>query len=371
MNKTRNMNIELLRNIAMLLIVLLHMFNKNKAIFALEKNTPVYYIAWVIYAVCQMGNNLFIIISGYFYKETRFKPEKLFTLCFLVWFYSVGLAFVAKVFLGLELTVGKRNILFPIIMGEYWFITCYIMLYCFMRYLKKFIESLSKETHLQILLLGFLFLSLIPTFMNKNFANTNEGHSLIWFLYLYLLGAYIRSDREKIANSVRGKSIGLCCLTIAIVPAYKFLIEGLRKVSIGHYIVDEWSESLFCINSPFILLASVFVFICFENMNSKSIRYTKIVNFFGSGCLGVYLIHNNRNISHYIWESLRIDYWLCERENVFFVLLIGGSVFIVCNLLDHIREWLFRVLYINRLIEKTSHIIAGYGNAIKKRIIKS
>lgn len=66
MNKTRNANIELLRNIAMLFIVLLHMFNKTMAIFVLEKDSPIYYFTWIIYAVCKMGNNLFIIIWGTF-----------------------------------------------------------------------------------------------------------------------------------------------------------------------------------------------------------------------------------------------------------------------------------------------------------------
>lgn len=257
MSKERNSNIELLRNISMFFIVLIHLFEKTSAIFDIPIDSSAYYFSWIIYAVCRMGNNLFIIISGYFYREVRFKLDKFLKLLVQVFFYSVILALVAKFCLGIELKSGWRNVLFPISKGEYWFMTVYMALYCFMPYINKFVETLSSKTYRRLLLLCFVTFSLVPTFVNKDFLNFGGAYGLVWFVYLYLIGAYIRENKGKISDFFLGRE-KLFWLIIIIIPVYKFVLEFLRSFSIEHYIADAWEEALYKSNSPIILLASVF-----------------------------------------------------------------------------------------------------------------
>ena len=89
MKTTRNASIELLRNLAMLFIVILHLLGKTGAIDELEAGTAIWAGTWVLSAICRMGNNIFVIISGYFYKENKFKFHKLVNMWLTVWVYSV------------------------------------------------------------------------------------------------------------------------------------------------------------------------------------------------------------------------------------------------------------------------------------------
>jgi len=79
MNK-RQSNIELLRGIAMLLIITGHLLGDNGGCL-LQKSIPYslqWYLLWAIEAFCVAGTNCFILISGYFavdsYKEITLSP---------------------------------------------------------------------------------------------------------------------------------------------------------------------------------------------------------------------------------------------------------------------------------------------------------
>ena len=359
---TRNASIELLRNLAMLFIVILHLLGKTGAIDELKTGTAIWAGTWVLSAICRMGNNIFVIISGYFYKENKFKFHKLMNMWFTVWLYSVGITIGAKYILGLELASGFRRVLFPIANGEYWFMTVYIGLYCFMPYIKLLLEHLTVKLHRGLLVICLLFFSMIPTvFRLEEWLNSGGGYGIVWFIFLYMLGAYIRDNDLSENRMFLGAKKWWWCLLILLPPLYMFGLEFLRGLGVEHYILDGYTGQLFAQNSPIVLLASVAMVICFADMNIKNVVASKVITFLGSGCLGVYLIHNNRNISHFLWEKLRINYWLGERENLFVILLIAVAVFMVCNFIDHLRMWVFKILKIDKLIVK-------FGNWVSSRV---
>lgn len=84
------------------------------------------------------------------------------------------------------------------------------------------------------------------------------------------------------------------------------------------------------------------------------------MNFLGQGCVGVYLIHNNRNLSHFLWETLKINYWLVERKNILITLFLAIMVFLLCNLIEHLREYVFEKLHINEIIVKVANKLTNY-----------
>lgn len=354
----RNASIELLRNLAMLFIVMLHLLGKTGAIDQLTAGTSVWAGAWILSAVCRMGNNIFIIISGYFYKENKFKLHKLLNMWLSVWVYSVGLTLVAKYIFGLELSSGFKNVIFPIVKGEYWFMTVYIGLYCLMPYVKLLIQHMTAKMYRMLLLVCFLFFSIIPIlFSMEEWMNSGGGFGIVWFVFLYLLGAYVRDNDVARSKLLSEAKKWLWCLMILIPPLYQFALEFLRGFGIQNDILEGWTNYLYIQNSPVVLLASAAMVICFAGITIKSPLATKVITFLGSGCLGVYLIHNNRNISHFLWESLKINYWLAERGNFLVILLIAVAVFLACNLIEHLRQYVFKLLKIDKLILRISNRI--------------
>lgn len=121
--KIRESNFELLRIIAMILIVLHHFYYNNITIdyVHITRNEM---ISQIISAGGKIGVNLFVLISGYFLINSKFNIKKLIKLFGETWFYSVAIALIA--ILGLKIQIGIKELLqviFPITYNQYWFIT--------------------------------------------------------------------------------------------------------------------------------------------------------------------------------------------------------------------------------------------------------
>ncbi len=70
--KDRQMNYELLRIIAMLMIVCLHYLSKGGALGDPKQElTTNGYLAWLIEAFCLVAVNVYVLISGYFGVDSQ------------------------------------------------------------------------------------------------------------------------------------------------------------------------------------------------------------------------------------------------------------------------------------------------------------
>lgn len=349
-------NIELLRVISMFMVVMIHLMTKTSVLTEMKLNQPVYYVSWFLYGLCMTGVNCYVIISGYFGVESKFRLEKLLRLYIQVLFYSIVIAVIAHA-LGLELVSGLTGMLLPITRSEYWFVTVYLGMYCIMPYLNFAAQKMDEKQLKQMLLVLAVLFSVIPTFLHSSgWLGDGGAYGIAWFSFLYFIGAYIR----RFYNS-REKKIGLYYLAaILIIPISKYIIlfAGSHLNFVSSETIVKASEILYSFNSLPALCASVLLFVFFVNVKIENEILTKSINFIGRLTFGIYLIHNNRNISHYLWEKLRINYWLVERENILAVIGIWAAVFVVCAAVEWIRQLLFKLLGIDKLIGKTADVLA-------------
>ena len=88
----RQANFELLRIVAMFMIISLHYLVKGWVAtpfpFAVKEN-PVAVFAWLVEAFCIVAVNCYVLISGYFLVESAWKPERVRSLLAQVLFYSL------------------------------------------------------------------------------------------------------------------------------------------------------------------------------------------------------------------------------------------------------------------------------------------
>ena len=117
------------------------------------------------------------------------------------------------------------------------------------------------------------------------------------------------------------------------------------------------SEILYPANSLPELCASVLLLVIFCTVKIENAKLSKIINLVGGVTFGIYLIHNNRNLSHYLWEKCRVHYWLAEKENLFVIIGILFGVFAVCGLIEWIRQQMFKILRIDKLIDKVAMVL--------------
>ena len=131
MKKKRQSNIELLRIIAMLLIISFHyVFHSGYVFEQLNYNS---FIVKTFYFFGELGVNIFFLITGYFLVTGKFSIKKFIKLILEVNFYYI-VSLILVPMINKEdinfLEIFKKYILeLPTIFDKYWFFTVYILLY--------------------------------------------------------------------------------------------------------------------------------------------------------------------------------------------------------------------------------------------------
>ncbi len=99
----------------------------------------------------------------------------------IVLFYSIVITIIfilvaPNVFGGIKDIV--KSIL-PMLVGRYWYITCYIPLAIFQPFINQMILSLSQKRHGILCILSVILFSVITTFIGYDFFALKEGYSFI------------------------------------------------------------------------------------------------------------------------------------------------------------------------------------------------
>ena len=358
MKNQRMANIELLRNISMFMVIAIHLFTKTSVLWNMEPKRPAYAISWLLYGLCMTGVNCYVIISGYFLSESKFKLEKLLKIYIQVLFYSVTAALIAKFVLGLEMESSLISVLLPITNREYWFATVYIGLYCLMPFLNFFIKALNRKQFQGLLAVLTVLFCIIPTvFHADSWLEDGGAYGIVWFVFLYFIGAYIKLyNKDECRKSVWLWYAGV----ILLIPVSKLaiMLAGSFQNIVGADKISRISEVFYRFNSIPALCASVLLFAGFLQLKIVRPGLVYLINLASGTTFGIYLIHNNRNISHYLWERVvRVDYWLVERENVLMIVLILCIVFVICGMTEGIRKLLFKMLRLDLAVSKAAALL--------------
>ena len=135
---------------------------------------------------------------------------------------------------------------FPIITGQYWYVTAYFGLLIFMPILNLALRKLNTKDLKHIVLLAIIFFSVLPALLNTKVDEFSfaKGFSMNWLSVLYIIGAYLkRLDLKRLFS--RKSLLFLCLMAMAV--------TFITKVFIG----DIW----YWYTSPTLLCEAVTIFI--------------------------------------------------------------------------------------------------------------
>ncbi|MBQ5810321.1 MAG: acyltransferase [Clostridia bacterium] len=317
----RRSNFELLRIVSMLMIVASHWGWWSYSFpNALEDYGQKLFHSY-FRSFGQVGVVLFILISGYFMCKNQFKIAgliKLLAQIFCTIFFLLAVFYVkgyittgAIPSMGL---VAFTNWFIPISTGRWWFVSCYVALFMLSPFLNKMIERLKKSEFRILLAVMFVFLSVIPSFFVA-VATADVGQSIAVFIFVYLVGAYIRLYEEDFKSKFL--CFGGAFLSLAI------LLVG-RKYGFGEY---RYLVHLiaFC----------VFLFLSFMHINIQS----RFINKCAKTTFGVYLIHENSVITFWLWnEIFAIQKFANTPWFIPFSILSVVATFAVCAVIEYLRQ---------------------------------
>lgn len=127
-------------------------------------------VSFVLYGG-KIGVILFILISGYYMIESKFKINKLLKLWIEIFFYSVGIEIFFILIMKKEFSISNIIKSFiPISNNNYWFMTSYFAMYLISPFINKIIKSNDTDKNRKILIILFIILSIPMIVIKKVFT---------------------------------------------------------------------------------------------------------------------------------------------------------------------------------------------------------
>lgn len=344
MERKRQANFEILRVLAMAMIVAMHyMLKGGIAVPMSENGSLVNHAAWLIEAFCIVAANCYVLISGYFLVEAEWKLNKLIMLAAQVLFYSL-LVPVVCIPLGIG-NVAEWSIyewifaVLPLQMDHYWFATSYVLLFMLVPVLAPGVRQLSKK-QMQITIGVLLFYYCVIKSISPILLSTdNYGYDLGWFVCLFLIAAYIRLHGIPFFEE-KGKSFVvyvLCSWGIFGISALAGWI--CRRMGALKYYMDM----PYCYNYFLTLIGAVALFYVFKQMEVREGNAVRLICRVAPYTFGIYLLHENMAVRD-LWpmwlgvEGVK-DSLLFIPQLLFAVIVVFGFGIVV----DFIRKKLFQL----------------------------
>ncbi|WP_300799695.1 acyltransferase [uncultured Acetatifactor sp.] len=296
-------NLELLRCVAMLMVVALHYLGKGHLLPELTDSSlgSMGMAAWLMESFCIVAVNVYMLISGYFLCTSSFKPSRLLQLWLQIWAYSLPFGLIGALTGVLREEVFDTHylltLLFPVTMGHYWFMTAYVFLYLLLPFVGAAVKKMSKQQlrlSLALLLAAFCIVkSVLPVRLEMDAL----GYDCLWYLCVFLAAAYVRRfGIPFLEKKGRGLMLYLGCCLLIFCGTFALREIYLRTGGLG-------SRIKMCLEYNHVLpfLAAIGLFGAFSRLRIQG-RMAKIVNGVAPYTLGVYLLHENIGL-RYSWQE--------------------------------------------------------------------
>lgn len=333
MKQVRDSKFEFLRTLCMFMIVVWHMGShgiSNQINVYEDMSNINSYLYQVIRFLSVIAVNCYVLISGYFLSKSKFKVKKLIKLLIEVFSFSI-IIYVGLVIFGIEQFQPINFLMnfFPIFFVKYWFVSIYIVVYIFSPYLNVLIKHMNKKEYLSLLGIAFFTLSVWQFVFPNNYLGINNGYSPANFIFLYLLGGYIRNYGAFFKAMKQYHYLSLY-----------FLLAAFSAMLVMKFLVAR--NYLFHYNSPMVIIMAYCLFMFFDYFTFQS----KGINTLAKYVFGVYLIHDNRMIRRLLWnEYVPLETIAQGPFIIIKILVVSGMIFIICLIISFILETISNQIY--------------------------
>lgn len=344
----KHYGIEMLRILMMIGIIALHYLGHGgllQTTVGMRESS----ILWLFEAMAYISVNSFVLITGFFQSTGKFKLSKIFVLLLQIEFWSLT-TFAVSVFIGAQELSAKTLITacFPFLFDGYWFTTVYLALYLISPFINILLQNLNHRQNLYLLFVANVF-SLLPIFNTS--IRTGGGNGILWFVVLYLWGAYIRKYGINILNKFGKTTFRYCAICLIAFILSTLMIFSIKVVDIPGE--DFITSILWSYASIPVLLGSIFVFLIFLKIRIPEGIGRKI-SVVSSSTLGVYLIHDSEWIRSSLWSFINNVFPnIMIIKNLFMFPIIIIMIFVVSILLELLRNSFFKLIGVYKA---TTHI---------------
>jgi len=348
--KVRESNIELLRNISMFMILIIHANFVSLPHIQYNELTNDYLPSITRFFIESFGIvavNVFVFISGWFGVNTNTK--RVWSFIYLVLFFLGGGGILFVLLGKASFSVEWLLDVFQLSRKD-WFIKSYFVLMIIAPILNNYCKTADEKTQRYVMLAFFLFETIYGWVMGGSRFFV-DGYGPLHFMGLYITAQYVRNQLSgsdlpkwtKIFEMPKWADLAVFLLMATVNTA---LITGgtlyFQKVAPFHKMCYAYSNPLNIIGALYLLLF----------FSKIKIPYNRIINWVGASSFAVYLFHGEGTIRNqfftpqvqYIYDA----YFGIGCITLIFLFLL--FVYFVSVLIDQVRIFSWKKIW--SLVEK-------------------
>lgn len=305
---SRNSNIELLRILAMIGVIILHYNNAQiggafNYASSIKSNT---YILYMLECIFISAVNVFILVSGYYMcSSTTISISKPFQLIIQVIFFRVS-SYITFVLIG-KACFTKEELRINFMPVNY-FVILYATLYILSPFINFFINRISIKSFTKLVIILLILFSFWPTIvdflipiLNSNLNGLSSismygsqyGYTIVNFIVLYILGAYIA--KSNIINRTKPTTVRQYCIYISLLLLCWITLFGWAQYNLK---TQKSLSIIFSYCNPIVIASAIITFILFIKFRTRN---SKLINILAKGSFTVFLAHT------YFFDLLAID----------------------------------------------------------------
>ncbi len=365
MNK-RDSNFELLRIIAIIMVIAIHTVSQMIIIAFPEKLTWKFCAA--IFSLTHTAVPVFILLTGYFsYKShspIKSRVKKLvypFLTYFIVFFifalfYRPGDMPLKTIVFTQLFSITSNSLSFYF--GQMYYLYTLLFVVILSPFINKLIENLEQKAHKNLIIVLVVFLFGIPTIntlFDYNivypFVSSNIKLMLPSFISYYVIGAYFAKYDIKVSKVVSLSTFILSTVLIYVLTYFWSVYHPLANVLQRLGIIlpstvaklhesNGFTKNFMNYDSLLILISACGLFLFFKELK---IKHSKIINYIASLTFGVYI--NHLFVRNIITENfIKID-GVYGMQYIYSALIIMLLTVVFSIIIEVLRNSIVKIIY--------------------------
>ena len=366
----RNYGIDLLRCVAMFMVLLLHLLLYSGTLVGYPLFSAGYETAWTIELFAFGAVDIYALISGYVGVGRKVRYAGLANLWLTVCFYTVLATAVFSVLEPANYNLTPDSVFhpfvkafFPVISNQYWYFCSYFLLFLFLPLLNAGLDALS-DLQLRVTAVTlFLACSVADIFSYIDVLRMASGYSPMWLVVLYVLGAAIRRN-EPLKKAPKWALLLGYVVFSALTALSKYLIGKITLQTRGQIYRDDYLVRYI---SPTVVCAAVCLLLLFSRLNLPG-WLQRVTAFLAPSAFCVYLIHENPLVREFCMK--RYFLFLPKLSAPMLVPALAGcaiGLYLACTAFDLIRRGLFRLLGVKPRLNRAEEKV---GVLLRRRLNK-
>lgn len=351
----RQQGIDAIKLIAILMVVTLHVLSHGGVFAACKPNSSTLVAAAFLESIAIIAVNLFVLASGYLGYGSNHSISRVIQLWLQTLFWSLlfGILFNA-LHLVPRNQISFKQLLFPILNGQNWYICTYFGLLPLMPILDKAVGSMTGKQSFEFASFGVILLSVVSFIAPADPFGVRSGYSLIWFALLYLVGTTLRANETTLRTyGKRGAFALTCAYAISQIVTFIVLVNKANSNPSG-----ALGSRVLYYNAPAVFIASLALFMLLMRFKTKNIAMASTLATINAVILDVYLIHEHplvRNVFITGRFSSIVRYGPIGLPLL--TLLVVVTIFSICITLGYLRHCLFKTIGVRNISNKIGQFI--------------